>query len=157
MRPVLAVLICATLGCGVSEVDRQKKAAHQVDKILTARQQRNETSARWASTGPRKIPQDVLRQVKGFDEEILLGTQQVDTKALNQIYPELGSTLERTLHRSIVLHMEAQLEYMDSSKKGSSYSPDSDRKEAEANALDQEWDAWFRGRTHEVAEALRSK
>jgi hypothetical protein len=155
---IVVPLCMVMVGCSVDSVEtRQRDAVHRLDKVLALRQKGIDLGAPWANSDPADIPQDVLKQLKSDEEQIVEESKAISIEALDQVYPRLGMTFKQTFVRSLALHLEAQTEYMASKAKGQPYSSESDQKVNEAEALRQEWAKWFEPRTHEIAEAMRAK
>jgi hypothetical protein len=144
--------------CGVNSAEtRQREAVHQLDDVLTLRQKNIELSAPWLNTDPAYIPQDILRQLKSNDEQMLNIGKTISADALDQVYPQLGTMFSQTFVKSFALHVEAQYEYMGSKARAQAYSPVSDQKAVEAEALRNKWANWFDSRKHEIANAIKAK
>jgi hypothetical protein len=154
-----SVLLCLlTAGCTVDSAEsRQRDAVHQLDDVLTLQQKNIELSAPWLNTDPAYIPQDILRQLKSNDEQMLTIGKTISADALDQVYPQLGTMFSQTFVKSFALHVEAQYEYMGSKARGQAYSPGSDQKANESEALRNQWAAWFDSRRHEIANAIKAK
>ena len=130
---------------------------HQLDDVLTLRQKNIELSTPWLNTDPAYIPQDILRQLKSNDEQLLRKGKTISADALDQVYPQLGTMFAQTFVKSFSLHVEAQYEYMGSKARAQAYSPVSDERAAEAEALRNKWAIWFDSRKHEIANAIKAK
>ena len=160
-RPLaLSVLLCALAAAACmdhSAESRQRVAVHQLDDVLTLRQKNIELSAPWLDTDPAYIPQDILRQLKSNDEQMLRIGKTISGDALDQVYPQLGTMFSQTFVKSFALHVEAQYEYMGSKARAQAYSPLSDQKAIESEALRNKWASWFDSRKHEIANAIKAK
>jgi hypothetical protein len=80
----LSVLLCVLAAACTdhSAETRQREAVHQLDEVLTLRQKSIELGAPWLNTDPAYIPQDVLRQLKSNDEEMLRIGKTISADAL---------------------------------------------------------------------------
>jgi hypothetical protein len=83
--------------------------------------------------------------------------KRISADALDQIYPQLGTMFSQTFVKSFGLHVEAQYEYMGRRARAQAYSPESDQKANEAEALRNKWTEWFDGRKHEIATVMQRK
>jgi hypothetical protein len=140
--------------------DHDREAISKFNSVTRKLTELGKLNLEYRGAGPGQIPQEVLDQMKAYEDAMLKEGREIDIEVLNSAYPELGSHFRDQFLRALSLTVEFENIGIEARKSGEQpppLTPEMVEKVGAARELDQQWADYYGTHYEELLAALKKK